>query len=169
MTETIPLPSELANCGCPMAAGGRHKTSCIPAREHDAIPLMERSEYVEGARFQAISWDYPLRFDVSIHVSVEVDPVAYITEHRDEYEKFEMQPGFQEWEKPMCFISERIEEDYGDVGWSFGGRRYVSRVDSYMDDITEHPRWTAEDTERLHSSFTVRPVIDPNQETLFDE
>lgn len=159
----MPLPAHLEDCGCPYAKNGRHLISCIPAREHDAIPLRERPEYAEGQRFRAIGWQYPLRVETTINVTVEMDPAAFIEAHRAEYDDYEMESGYEDWEKPMVFIAEKVAEECDGSMFGFGVGRLVATVSAYADEVTEHPRWTREDTDRLEASR-----VDPNQGTLLD-
>jgi hypothetical protein len=170
MVEVIPLPEALLHCGCPNAANGRHLTTCIPAREHSVIPLRDRPEYVEGARFRAISWDYPLHISTRISVTVDIDPIAYIAAHQAEYDQFEMDSTYQEWERPMCFIASIIEEAAGDLDMRFGFPSHICRTDSYVDDVDEYPQWTSEDTEQLDLALgRVLPAeATPPEPTLFD-
>lgn len=177
-TDIIPLPESLKLCGCPGAERGRHLTSCIPAREHDAIPLSERDGYVQDAdgrsnRFQGISWEFPMRFSADLHVEVEMDPVAWFTKHLESYRSFEMEPGFEDWEKPLQFVVREMEDAYmGFGGWG----RYIAQDSSYMDDVDTHPRWEPADTDRLHQALGITDEppepepepVDPNQGSLLD-
>lgn len=162
--DAIPLPEHLQNCGCEHAKAGIHATSCVPAREFDAIPLSEREGYAPGVRFRAITWQFPLRFTTTVHVEVEVDPELYLREHQAEYDAFEVPEGsgYAPWEKPMVFLTNKITDDLDVDLYAFDGRRFVSRVDSHLGDIDERPRWGEADTNRLHAAL----AADPNQETL---
>lgn len=165
-TEIVPLPAHLAQCGCPHGARGRHLTSCQPAREHDSIPLGQRPEYEEGRRFQAISWQYPLRLTATINVDVQIDPAFFIAAHLAEYDDFEPDSEYQEWEKPIVFLTERLTEETDMLGgMSFGGGRHVSSASTSMDEVHSHPRWTAEMTAEL-DAFLASKRVDPNQSTL---
>lgn len=155
----IPLPEHLKECGCPGAPFGRHTVSCEPAREHASIPLEERDGYVEGARFRCIAWDYPLQMTAQVHVEVELDPVAYIIRHRDAYDAFVVPPGHHDWEKPMVFLADRVEEGCDEI-WAalpFGYDRLESNVRSFIGELRESPRWGPEDTEALHAALLTDP------------
>lgn len=167
--DVVPLPEHLLSCGCPRAAHGTHLTSCVLALAHDATPLSARPEYPSGRRrFQAINWSYPLRLSMTVSVTLEVDPVAYIANHLDEYDAFTIEPGYQPWEKPMVFLSEQLGERIDELGWSFNTPRHVAHVahlDSYASDVECHPRWTSDDTDRLDARLA--PLrVDPNQGAL---
>lgn len=165
-TSRVPLPEHLKECGCLWAASGRHLVSCVPAREYDAIPLHEHPEYEMGRVFQAISWQYPLRLEGTVRVTVELDPVAYIANHRDEYEAFELDRSYEEWEKPMVWLWGKIEEGCDDLWASlpFGRTRVESHADARVDEVTEYPTWGPDDTDHLHAALP--PVVDPNQGAL---
>jgi hypothetical protein len=173
----IPLPEHLLTCGCPKAAQGWHLSTCQPARAHEG-DRDKYKDYPDGTRFQGIMWEFPLRLSARISYEVELDPVAFIEKHRDRYDQYEMERGYEPWEKPMLFISSLMEEDIDNIvgGW-FGYPRYVSRVDVRCDEISEHPRWTAEMTAQHFPDPEPAPVIDPepapvidpNQGDLFDD
>lgn len=166
MTDVIPLPDHLLTCGCPAAESGQHLSICQPARDHDA-DLDKYKGHPEGTRFQGIRWDFPLRIRANVSYEVELDPGLFIEQHRQEYDQYELEPGFQAWEKPMAFIASLIEEDIDGIlgGW-FGHPRHVSRVNVLCDDITERPQWTAEIAAQ-HFPEQSAPTIDPNQGDLF--
>lgn len=165
--EVVPLPAHLEQCGCPGARFGQHLTSCVPAREFDAIPLQERPEYAEGRRFRAISWVFPLRISTTVAIDVQIDPGLYIAKHLDEYDAFEMERGYEEWEKPLVFLLEQINEecDMNLGGLGFGYGRHISHVSTTMDDPHESPRWTREAAAEL-DVYLASKRVDPNQETL---
>lgn len=169
MTErvTIPLPDHLLDksCGCPHAEMGMHRTACKPAREYEAVPLKDRAGYADGASFRCVSWQYPLSITVDLRLTLEIDVKAYIEAHRDQYEAFEMEPGYEAWEKPMVWLSTEIEESAGELEmpWAFDRHLCRARVDA--DDHSEHPRWTEESYQALNLS----PPVDPNQGDLFAE
>lgn len=169
-TGVVPLPDHLLTCGCPHAQMGTHKTSCIPAREHDAKPLRDRPEFELGRRFRAISWEYPLRLTANVDYTVELDPVAFFAAHQEEYDAFELESGYEPWEKPMVFLSSKMEEGVDELAatWIFGTRN-VARVRAHMDFVSEYPRWEPADTDRLIAKPEPAPevVIDPNQGDLF--
>lgn len=158
-TDAIPLPEHLQNCGCEYAKAGIHLTSCVPAREYDAIPLSEREGYEQGKSFRAITWQYPLRFTTAVHVEIQIDPLLYLREHKDEYDAFEVPAGYAPWEKPMVFLTNKITDDLEVDVYAFDGRRFVSQVESQHGDIDEYPRWSEGDTDRLHAQL----AEDPNQ------
>lgn len=158
---TVPLPEHLASCSCP-GAPTRHSTRCRVAREHDATPLRDRPEYALGVRFAAVSWDYPLRLTATVNVEVSIDPLLYIAKHQAEYDSYVLESGYEEWEKPMCFLAQRLTEDCDDMGMAFGSTRHESRVESFVDDVSEFPRWEPGDTEQLHAALEARRT-DPNQ------
>lgn len=162
----VPLPEHLLTCGCPHAKAGHHLTTCAPALEHEANPDRYKG-HPDGTRFQAISWDFPIKVTAEITYEVSIDPVAFIEQHRDRYDRFEMEAGYQPWEKPMVFISSLIEEDAEALvgGW-FGHPRHVSYADVRCVDIEEYPRWTKEDAERIRPP---KPPVDPNQGVLLDD
>ncbi len=160
--DVVPLPEHLARCGC-KGAPQRHATNCAVAIAHDAIPLTERPEYEPGRRFAAISWDFPLRVSATLNIEVELDPVAVILDNRDDYEGFVMDASYEAWEKPMVWLSQKIEEGYDCGGVYFGNRRF-SRDHSYLDETSEFPRWTPADTDRLNEALAKLP--DPNQGAL---
>lgn len=148
-----------------------HVTSCKPALEHDKKPLSEHPQYELGKRFQAISWQYPLSIRATVDVRIEVDPVAYILEHRKEYEEFEPERGFQPWEKPMCFLTTLVDDAVQNIYTPFGGGRHISRESVDAVDLHEHPRWTKEMTEQLDAVLAGPPPApepDPNQGDLFE-
>lgn len=161
--HVVPLPDSLRHCGCRMAPT-RHAMDCAVAIAFDATPLRERPEYELGRSFAVISWDYPLRVTVEQKVEVELDPIAVILAHADEYERFDMDSSYEEWEKPMVWLSEQIEEQLDTGGVSFRGGRRLSHDRTYFDDFREHPRWTPADTDRLNQALASRP--DPNQGAL---
>lgn len=158
--DAIPLPDHLLECGCPSAKNGRHLTSCIPAQEYDVSPLRDRPGYGVGKAFRSVSWEYPFRMIADVSYEVEIDVAAYIAAHQEDYDEFVLEAGYEEWEKPMLFISAAVEEDTDVRGHFDTGQRWISRSTMVVDDIREHPRWTPEDTDRLSGT------IDPNQGTL---
>jgi hypothetical protein len=162
LKDTVPLPENLSHCGCPHAPG-RHLLTCKPALEFDATDLRDRPEYELGRRFAAIAWEYPFRVTATQRIDVELDVFAVILKHADEYEAFQMDASYHEWEKPMVWLSQQIEEQY-DVGGVWFGDRKLSHDSSYLDDMNEHPRWTPEDTARLNEALAKRP--NPNQGVL---
>lgn len=165
--EVVPLPEHLKECGCPQAQHGRHLTSCIPAREYDKSPLTERPDFEMGRRYQAISWQYPMRMSCSINVTVELDPIAYIKENLAAYDAFVLDSGYEAWEKPMVFLTEKLTEDSEQIGMAFGWSRHIASVSSFVDDVEESPRWTVDKTAELEGELEPHRVkIDPNQETL---
>lgn len=167
LTGVVPLPAHLERCGCPHATNGRHLVSCIPAREHDAIPLSERPEYKEGQRFRAISWVYPLTIEATMRVTVELDPVPFINAHRAQYEAFELDAAeYEEWEKPIVFISYLIEEECDPGYFGFGVGRHVATVSANMDDIHNHPRWGRDDCTAVVERLG--PIVNPDQGSLLE-
>jgi hypothetical protein len=163
ITDVVPLPPELSTCGCRFAPT-THATTCAVAIAFDTIPLQDRPEYEIGRRFAAISWDYPLRLSGQVNVEVQLDPIAVILEHAEEYKRFELEPGYEEWEKPIVWLTHQISEQC-DIGVWFGGRR-LSWDSSFFDQFTEYPRWTRDDTDRLDEALGTRVAVDPNQGTL---
>jgi hypothetical protein len=172
MTDVVPLPAHLVECGCPGAQRGWHKTTCAPAREYDATPLQDHPEYAPGRRFQAISWDYPLRLSCDIRVEVEVDPAIFIQNNQEEYDAFEQHASYADWEKPLNFLSSKVESSLDvhglcpDLGW----KRYESRVDAYFDEMSESPHWTEDSYNDLMArlgAVSSTPTVDPNQGDLF--
>lgn len=165
MSDPTPLPESLLTCGCRLAKLGRHSTSCKPARDHEALPLKERPGYEEGRPYRCVSWDYPLTIELQVRVSIEVDPVAYIRQHRDAYEAFELEGGYEEWEKPIAFLAKSVEDDADGFDMaSFGYPRMVSSVRIDADDFSEHPRWDEDATDALLAALG--PRVDPNQGVL---
>lgn len=161
--DVVPLPDSLSKCGCRFAPS-RHATTCTTAIEFDAIDLRDRPEYELGRRFAAISWDFPLRISATVRIEVELDPIAVIVAHADEYEQFELERGYEAWEKPMVWLSQRIEEQ-SDFGVWFGSRR-LSHDSSHFDEVSEYPRWTPADTDRLNEALAKPAAPDPNQGAL---
>ena len=160
--EIVPLPDVLGTCQCP----GRprlHRTTCQIAIDFDATPLSERPEYELGRRFAAIGWDYPVTISGSFRIEIALDPMAIILARSDEYEEFEMEQGYQDWEKPMTFLCYLIKEQYYTGGVCFGSRR-MSADRSFMDELWDRG-WTKEDTERLNEALG-QPKPDPNQGVL---
>lgn len=164
-SDVVKLPESLNDCGCEYANMGRHKTSCIPARAWDAFPLTEREGYAPGVRFQAISWDYPLSIGVTFDCTVDIDPAAFISSHRQQYEEFEVPPEFEEYEKPLVFIESFIWDVDPTVEMPFGGRRAVSAASGLVSGVSEHPRWTPEDYDKLTEA--IGPWVHPDQGALF--
>lgn len=157
----IPLPEHLKTCGCPRAEFGTHLSSCLPAREYEATPLSERDGYIvdgDGSsnRFQGIIWDYPLKVSVHMDIEVELDPVAWFTPHLHAYLDFELDAGYDLWEKPMVFLAAALEDSY--TGGLAGWHQWVAHDNTYMDDLREHPRWNPEDTVRLHRALGLLPT-----------
>lgn len=159
--EVVPLPEHLSHCGCKFAPT-RHATTCQVAIDFDAIPLSERPEYELGKRFAAIGWDYPLSITTVIHLEVSLDPIAVILAHADAYERFEVEPGYHDWEKPMLWLTQQVEEQVEMDVW-FGKRR-LANSSSYLDEIREFPHWTEQDTDRLNEALARR--VNPDQGVL---
>lgn len=162
LPSIIPLPDVLGTCQC----SGRprlHQTNCQVALEFDATSLSDRPGYALGQRFAAISWDYPVTISGSFRIDVALDPMAIILGRRDQYREFEMEDGYQDWEKPMMFICHLIEDQY-DIGGVFFGNRRMSSDRSFMDGLRDRG-WEREDTERLNAALD-QPVPDPNQGVL---
>jgi hypothetical protein len=159
-STVVPLPDTLNTCAC-QRRPTRHLPSCAVAVAFDSIPLRDRPEYEEGKRFAAVSWDLPVRISGTFHVVVELDPVSIIKDHADEYRAFEMDQGYEEWEKPMVFLCHLVEEQL-DIGIFFGNRRQSSDR-SYLDELRDHG-WTKEDSLLLDAALAAVP--DPNQGTL---
>lgn len=163
-SDVVPLPDELSHCGCKFAPR-RHAITCAVAIAFDSVPLQDRPEYAPGRRFAAISWDFPLRIEARVNVEVEIDPVAFIAEHADEYRRFQLDTGYQAWEKPMAFICDRIIDSIDFHGISRGRRVSHDHID--ISDIEEFPRWEREDTERLDAAIARVPMDPgPNQGKL---
>lgn len=168
MSDVIPLPEHLLTCGCPKADQGWHLSTCEPARAHEAN-RDKYKDYPDGTRFQGIMWDFPLRISARVSYEVELDPVAFIEGHRKRYDEYEMDHGYEPWEKPMTFIASLIEEDIdGMIGGWFGHPRHMSRVDARCDEISEYPRWTEEMTSQHFPERPPAPIIDPDQGDLLD-
>ncbi len=161
--DVVPLPDYLKDCGCRHAPSS-HVTTCAMAIAFDDVPLLQRPEYVPGKRFAAISWDFPLTITGEVHVSVDLDPVAIITANRREYDAFELENGYEDWEKPMVFLSKMIEDQLDDVFVHIGGPR-MSHDSSYTEMSEETPRWLPEHTEALNAALNIF-VVDPNQTAL---
>lgn len=164
----VPLPESLRSCGCPHAPK-LHLMKCAPAIAYDETPLDQREGYVwddEAKRsnsFEGFSWEWPLRITGSVSINVSLDPEAIILAHADEYRDFEMDGGYEYWEKPVQFLCHLIEEQLEHGGVFFGGRR-MSADWSSLDELREYPHWTPEDTERVDA--LLGPRVDPNQGTL---
>lgn len=156
--DVVPLPESLKTCGCPRANVGMHLTSCIPAREHDAIPLKDRPEYVEtdgrSNRFRGITWEFPLEISGSYDIQVKLDPEALLRRRLKDYTAWELPrgEGYAPWEKPIVYIQHLISEDYDGMGFS-GGGHYVSSDWSAMGNLDVHPEWTPHQTELLHAAL----------------
>jgi hypothetical protein len=159
-STVVPLPDTLSTCDCPWKPT-RHLPSCTVAVAFDSIPLRDRPEFEEGKRFACVSWDLPVQISGTYHIEIEVDPVAIIKDHVDEYQAFEMERGCEEWEKPMAFLCHLVEEQV-DIGIFFGNRRQSSDR-SYLDELHDQG-WTPEDTARLDAALAAVP--DPNQGVL---
>lgn len=156
----MPLPGALSTCAC-TGRPRRHLPSCATAVAFDSIPLRDRPEFEPGKRFAAVSWELPVRISGTFHIEIEVDPVSVIKDHADEYRTFELERGYEEWEKPMAFLCHLVEEQL-DIGIYFGSHRQ-STDRSYLDELRDQG-WTSEDTALLDAALAATP--DPNQGIL---
>jgi hypothetical protein len=167
MKDMIPLPEHLKTCGCPRADSGTHLTSCEPARAYDETPLSDRPEYEEGRSFACVRWEFPLRLTATVSIEVNIDPYLWIKRFQKEYDEYELEPGFDEWEKPMCYLASLMAEE---PEMTFGYPRHVSSVWTDLTDVGEYPRWTQEMTDDLHARLYSGAQVSeelPGQETLF--
>jgi hypothetical protein len=167
--DPTPLPAHLTDgsCGCTGAPYGRHSTSCGPARAHDALPLQERPGYERGRPYRCVSWDYPTEVRVRVSVEVSIDVTAWIELHRKAYAQFNLPRGYEPWEKPMVYLSSKIDEACRalEVGL-YPAPSHVATVVAMVDDWDERPRWDADDTARVDERLNP-PEVDPDQGDLF--
>lgn len=169
MTDVVPLPDSLNKCLC-KGRPTRHLTDCRIAVAFDRIDIRDRPEYEEGRRFACVSWEYPFQISANISVEVSMDPVALIVDRADEYAEYELDPEYEDWEKPVAFLVHLIEEQCDFGGLMLGPRRIVSdRVDFDAYNTAPWPEWTEAHTAQVDEALARRVVVDPNQERLLPE
>ena len=105
--DVQPLPDDLTDGACPCGARfpGHHRVDCARALAYEQSLVMEM-----GKRYRAISWEYPARLDLTVRLTVSIDPLAYIARHRKQYDAHSPEYGD---EKALDFIISEVEESIG--------------------------------------------------------
>lgn len=105
--DIVPLPDNLTDGACPCGArfAGHHRVDCARALAYEQSHVMEN-----GVRYRAISWEYPARLDLTVRLTVSIDPLAYIARHRKQYDAH--RPEYED-EKALDFIISEVEDSIG--------------------------------------------------------
>jgi hypothetical protein len=157
--DVVPLPDSLHNCGCRFAPS-QHRLDCQAALDY------EKQAREVGRRYRWFSWEFPLRISANINVDISLDPVGVIVAHADEYEQFELERGYEPYEKPIQFLCHLIEDQIDASVWF--GDTHLSRDSSYFDGTEEHPRWTPDDTARVEEALHAAKLA-ASHPNLFEE
>lgn len=167
MRDAVPLPDSLRTCDCRWKPT-RHELTCEAAIAWHALPFEQKPGYEPGRALQSFSWVFPHRITGRINIDVEIDIGAVVAKHHNEYRAYELEPGCEEWERPIQFVCALIADQLDIAGVWFGDNR-LSHSSDALDELSEHPRWTADDTARVEAllaPLSDLPAVHPDQGTL---